>query len=138
MRLYCLRQSYTATTTIGVLLVEDKQYCFTLEDRIQAPGFKMPGKTAIPTGHYHVVLTMSDRFRRLTPELLDVPGFTGIRMHGGNTEADTTGCLLVAFHLIDNSTIQGTAEAALTSLLAGRHGDHYIDVIDTWHPLITL
>jgi hypothetical protein len=134
MRLYVVRQLYSQTTTIGRLLVEDGMYCYTLEDVVRDPGEpKVPGKTAIPAGHYALELSMSTRFKRIMPLLLNVPGFSGVRIHGGNTAEDTEGCLIVAFNRVNDTTVQGTAEKALTSLLQGRHGPHYIDILDTHH-----
>lgn len=58
-------------------------------------GEKIDGDTAIPRGRYRVTLSMSRRFGRNMPEIHDVPGFSGVRIHGGNTEADTHGCPLL-------------------------------------------
>lgn len=82
----------------GKMFVDKLFYGETLEDtdrRLEHGGEKVFGDTAIPRGRYRVTLSMSRRFGRVMPELHDVPGFTGVRIHGGNTEADTHGCPLL-------------------------------------------
>lgn len=86
--------------TIGTMLIDGLTLGHTLEDtdrRIEEVGTeaKIKGKTAIPRGRYEVVLTYSNRFHKVMPEVLDVPGFTAIRIHGGNTHEDTEGCPLL-------------------------------------------
>lgn len=97
MKLTVKRKWYTDTTTIGQLYIDDRTApeCFTLEDKVREPGIKIPGRTAIPAGKYMVKITFSNRFQRDLPLLLRVLGFTGIRIHPGNTDKDTSGCLLV-------------------------------------------
>lgn len=56
---------------------------------------KVYGKTAIPTGTYNCIYTWSSRFRRMLPLIENVRGFTGIRIHAGNTAKDTEGCILL-------------------------------------------
>ena len=93
------------TYTIGKLYIDGGYFCDTLEDKdrgiedsmpIEKIMFlKKPHITAIPTGTYTVVLTYSNRFKRIMPLVMNVKGFTGIRIHAGNTSEDTDGCILV-------------------------------------------
>ena len=87
---------------MGCLAIDGVPFCDTLEptDRLldvftMRPEQKIPGRTAIPTGSYPVVLTYSAKFRQTLPLLLRVPYFEGIRIHAGNSAKDTAGCILV-------------------------------------------
>lgn len=83
----------------GKLFHEGKYFGETLEDKdryLEAGGEKIAKETAIPRGRYKVELTPSTRWHgKIMPQILDVPGFLGVRFHGGNTEADTEGCVLL-------------------------------------------
>lgn len=83
--------------TIGKLYIDGDYFCDTLEDTVRA-GAKIAGKTAIPAGTYKVRKTMSPRFKTVLPEILNVPNFTGVRIHSGNTAKDTDGCLLLGLN----------------------------------------
>lgn len=93
MKLQLERVQKDADVTIGSLSVDGEWECWVCEDPVRA-GPKVYGQTAIPAGTYVVDVTMSNRFKKPLPLLLDVPGFAGIRIHPGNTAADTEGCLL--------------------------------------------
>jgi len=64
---------------------------------VRPDGVKVQDKTAIPAGTYSVIIDVSTRFKRLMPHILNVPGFDGIRIHNGNTDSDTDGCILLGF-----------------------------------------
>lgn len=97
--------------TIGIVSINGKRFgdgvhwCSSLEDTDRGlkqsqslesiKKIKIASKTAIPAGKYKVLITYSPRFKKNLPILLDVPGFTGIRIHSGNTAADTEGCILL-------------------------------------------
>ena len=107
----------TKEYTIGELFVNEEatlskttKVCDTLEDTFRllpktCPNTpkgigcsckeKVHGKTCIPYGTYTVRLSYSNRFRRILPEVLNVPHFLGIRLHSGNSSKDTEGCILV-------------------------------------------
>lgn len=94
MELKLTRKWLTANSTIGELTVDGKYECFIIEDNYPTPWVKTPGKTAIPAGKYEVIVNLSNRFKVDMPLLLNVPQYAGVRIHPGNTSADTEGCLL--------------------------------------------
>ncbi len=97
MELRLKRTTFTSESTIGELYIDGEFECNTLEDVVR-DGPKVFGKTAIPYGKYKVVITMSNRFKRLLPLLLNVDNFEGVRIHPGNYAKDTEGCILVGIN----------------------------------------
>lgn len=93
MKLQLKRVFKGETYTIGKLYVDGVFVCDTLEDKVR--DVKIKHETAIPAGTYEVVLSLSARFKRILPRLLNVPGFDGILIHPGNDKDDTSGCILV-------------------------------------------
>lgn len=108
MQLTLNRFDITDNCTIGKILIDGKFFCYTLEDRVRES--KIPGITAIPRGNYRVIKSYSNRFKRDMLQLVDVPGFSGIRIHAGNTAKDTEGCILVGLTAGDE-TIYRSREA---------------------------
>lgn len=95
MQIRVVREPTKNDTTLGALFIDGHWQCHTLEDAIRAAGEKVYGETAIPAGRYKLILSMSNRFKKIMPEVVAVPGFAGIRIHAGNTAKDTEGCLLL-------------------------------------------
>ncbi len=123
------RDTVTADYTLGTLTYDGAYIGETCEDadrHLENGGEKIYGQSAIPRGTYRVILSYSPRFRKVLPELIRVPGFSGIRMHGGNTADDTLGCILLGLRRDDHG-IGNCAPAMrrLTELLmeSARIGD---------------
>ena len=104
MKLKLNRIALRKTYTIGKLYIDGKYFCDTLEDTVMDTNKsgkfdngekKVKGKTAIPYGTYEIKWTYSPRFKKYTPQLMNVPQFEGIRIHAGNSSTDTEGCLLL-------------------------------------------
>ena len=98
MRMLLQRLPSANGCTLGELTIDGQHVCWTLEDIVRPAGEKVAGKTAIAAGVYQITINRSTRFKCLLPLLLDVPGFTGVRIHPGNTQYDTEGCILVGRH----------------------------------------
>lgn len=93
MKIVVVRDTFAENSTIGKMLIDGAFFCYTLEDTIRDT--KIAGETAIPYGTYKVIVNMSNRFKRLMPLLLNVPNFSGVRIHNGNQKDHTHGCILV-------------------------------------------
>lgn len=89
--------------TPGRMYLDNVRFCETCEDEDRflersledVSERKVYGRTAIPRGRYRLVTSFSEHFQRVLPAVLDVPGFSGIRIHGGNDASDSLGCILV-------------------------------------------
>lgn len=92
MKLELFRNKSSANSTIGRLMIDGAFQCWTLEDVVRSE--KIAGITAIPAGTYKIIINTSTRFARRLPLLVDVPGYTGVRIHPGNCAHDTEGCIL--------------------------------------------
>lgn len=124
MELKLLSQPSEDNKTPGVLYVDGVKECMTLEDQVRevkgrpVAEWKVPKETAIPAGKYRVAMTMSARFKRVMIQLLNVPGFEGVRIHSGTDEHDTEGCILVGDTFLDGRLSGGKLRGVLTRLEA--------------------
>lgn len=112
MRLKLERKWKKDTYTIGVLSVNGVRFSETVEDKDrglnssmsvnEVLSIKKPGITAIPTGVYKVVLSVSPKFKKktwaqkyggLVPEITNVKGYSGVRIHPANYATELEGCV---------------------------------------------
>ena len=110
MRLTLKRIANRDTYCIGKLYINGKFFSNTLEDRDRGldssmsleelKKMKIKAETAIPTGIYKVLLTYSPKYKRVMPLVNNVPAYSGIRIHSGNSAKDTEGCILVGKNTI--------------------------------------
>ena len=125
--------------TLGKLYLNGQFICDILEDKDRDTNtsgkfdngeVKVAGKTAIPYGKYEVILTNSPRFKRVLPELLNVPHFTGIRIHAGNTADDSEGCLLPGLNKDKGKVLESKVyESKIIELIRNYKGLSYIDIV---------
>ena len=128
MDLKLIRRYRNDKYTIGDLYIDGVWFSNVLEDTDRGLSFDMTeeeikkikvyGKTAIPKGTYKVEVTYSPKFKQYLPILLNVKGFSGIRVHSGNSAEDTLGCLLVGYNKVKGQVINSRVTSdKLTALL---------------------
>ena len=104
------------------MYIDEQYYCNSLEDTDRGLHQDMPladikarkvyGMTAIPTGRYRVRMSYSPKYKRQMPEVLDVPGYSGIRIHSGNTADDSLGCILLGVNNVKGKVTNSRATCA--------------------------
>lgn len=128
MNIYIKRIAKRDTYTIGKMYLNNKYFCDTLEDKdrnltqdmplSEIKKIKVKHETAIPTGTYKVIVNYSPKFKRMLPRILNVPGFDGILIHRGNSDKDTSGCILIGNNNIVGKVTNSTKyELALIPIL---------------------
>mgnify|MGYP003394217653 CR=1 FL=1 len=114
-------------TTFGALAIDGVPECLTLEDAVlddaleSVENWKIPGRTAIPAGVYDLEAEDSPRFGPDTLTILNVPGFTSIRIHSGKDIDSTEGCVIVGDQVDrKNFTISGGVARGVLWILKGK------------------
>jgi hypothetical protein len=127
---FTLQRTHTnGPATFGKLYADGEFVCYTLEDELrELPGrpvsdWKIKAATAIPsslhTGRaYPFTTEYSPRFGPNTLTIHDVPGFAGVRMHAGNTPADTEGCPLLGMAITKTGIAGGASRPAVQAVKA--------------------
>lgn len=118
MKLYIDRKYKKSGYTIGHMYVDGKYVCDTLEDSDRGLNKDMPleyikkvkvyGETAIPTGEYEVTLSYSPKFKRIMPIVMDVPGWSGVRIHAANKATQLAGCIAPGLNRIKGMVVEST------------------------------
>lgn len=128
------RHTFTETSTIGTISIGSRTwYCIEDRDRglkqdmslAYIQSVKVYGQTAIPYGMYKVLITQSPRFSKkagrpvFTPQLLNVPGFEGIRIHPANYASQLEGCVAPGVTMGKNMVGDSkTASREITELIS--------------------
>lgn len=104
--------------TISRLFINGERICEALEDTdrglkqsmslAEVKKLKIYGKTAIPSGRYKVVMSYSPKFKKVLPEVLDIVGYSNVRIHAGNTAKDTLGCVLPGLNVRKGAVLYST------------------------------
>lgn len=120
MNLLLIRLAHNNESTIGSLYINGNPECFILEDQPQEK--KVMHETRIPSGSYKIILRTEGRWnskmlqhtnaeiRKMHRGMLwlkDIPGFEYILIHPGNTDNDTSGCLIPGNVLTHNAYHRG-------------------------------
>jgi hypothetical protein len=131
MLITVVRTNYTPESTTGIMLIDGSYFGVTLEDLARIPSApKVYGQTCIPAGYYTVKNTMSPHFGKRLPEILAVPGYEGIRFHGGNKAADTLGCVLVARERTSLDWIRGSLSDELVKRIDAVGGYAHTEIMN--------
>lgn len=136
MKITLTRKYFSDITTIGTFQLDKGFSCFALEDKdrkLEADGVKIPKETCIPRGTYKVIIDFSNRFQTDMPHVLDVPQFEGIRIHSGNTQHNTAGCILLGgskgIDFINNSKVTFGQFMVLLRDALGKNESVSIDIL---------
>jgi hypothetical protein len=128
MNIYLIRYPNEQGTP-GDLIINREVFCHTLEDKVRYGEIKIQGETAIPGGCYKIENNYSNHFKKILPLVVNVPGFTGIRLHGGNTINDTEGCILCGMEIRGLNKI-GNCKIAIDNIIKflERDEENYIHI----------
>ena len=128
---YLNRVVYNGDSTLGEFKTP-KQTFYSCEDKVRevegmpVSSWKIPKETAIPRGTYDLILDESVRFKKIMPHILDVEGFEGVRIHSGNTNHDTEGCILLGWGIGEDDASVTDSRNAIKDFMAELQ--HYIDL----------
>lgn len=116
MKLDIYRKKISGRSTTGQMFVDNQFECYTIEPDPKTPVHE--GHPSIPAGIvFEVKLTLSPHFHYVTPEIMNVPNRTYIRIHRANKPEDLLGCTGVGETLGPQADWVGASEAAFDKLM---------------------
>ena len=134
---------FTDVTTIGDFVVNGVD-CLILEDDYDEE--KEYAHTRIPSGRYELKLRTfgghNEKYSKRFPDmhigmiqLMDVPNYTDILIHCGNTAGDTAGCLLTWTEKANYDRVIGSEKAykkiyPIISVALAKGEKCYLNIID--------
>lgn len=125
MKITVQRYAHNDEATLSYVFLDGEGFCYGLEDQPQ-DGPKVMHETRIPAGTYKIKLRTAGGMTKRYAErydfhagmlhVQDVPGFTYIYIHTGNTDDHTSGCLLVGYTASSEEFTIGDSRNAYSDL----------------------
>jgi len=133
MKLDIYREHETSRSITGRLEIDGQEECFTIEPSRDTPVHA--GHPCIPAGLYDVELTLSPHFHYVTPEIMNVPGRSYIRIHRANKPEDLLGCTGVGESLGPQPDWIGGSKKAFDQLMIilNQARDNGEKITAEWH-----
>ena len=96
MKVVVERFIFDKTYTMSRVYVDDKFYCFGIEpyDASITSDTPVDDIKALKEKHGKIAVGLGE-YQKMLPLVKDTPGFSGVRLHSGNSSDDTRACLLV-------------------------------------------
>ena len=116
-----VRFEYQSDHTKSIIFIDGDFFSFGLEPEYKTANRVFGQRDLIPEGVYKVILSYSPKFKRVLPEVLNVPFNSGIRIHPGNYPKDTSGCLLPGSYFVEDTLMKSRVKF-----------DKLYDLIDKW------
>ena len=116
--------------TIGTISVDGLFISDSIEDTVRVLNSiedKVYSETAIPAGTYNADIYFSKKFGYKVIRLFNVPYFSGIYIHKGNTAKDSLGCIIVGYN--DKKGWLSRPTEALNKLIEAVEGADKITVV---------
>lgn len=130
MEIRVRRIALKGTYTIGKMYIDGTYFCDVLEDKVRDLNkngefdngeVKIANHTAIPYGTYEITMDVrstkfsdfekypwAKEYDGYLPRLTNVPLFVGVLLHVGNSDVDSSGCLLVGENKVVGKVLNST------------------------------